>query len=366
MSICRNVLLLGCLLCTFAGCGDNKTTTNRSNNSSTDGALKRIVFINNQNSPFWDACRAGMLEAQKELKLEAAGLTTIMEVNDGSPEGQIDKLRQFGTQQDIAGIAISPIVADNPSIAQELRKLRGKGLPVICVDNDLGERYRKDDTRQFYIGTDNVKGGKQLGLCAKALRPEGGEYVQFVGRTGAQNARERMDGFKETVGDKFIEKARMADGGPPNSRNTVRDALTNYPDLKILVGIWSYNAPAIVDVVKERNRPDLTVVTFDAEKLAVEAMDEGHIDAMVVQNPFDMGYQMVKLLKALHENDEATVKEMFPKHGEPGGDIYETGLKVVLPSAESPVKQVEFDKGTEVLTLDEFKEWLAKYNLESS
>jgi ribose transport system substrate-binding protein len=362
----RNRLFLACLLCALTGCGDTKTTSDKSDKSGSDGSLKRIVFVNNQNSPFWDACRAGMLEAQEQLKLESAGLTTIMEVNDGTPERQIDILRQLGTQQDIAGVAISPIVADNPSIAQELKKLRSKGLPVICVDNDLGERYRKDDTRQFYIGTDNVKGGRQLGLCAKALRPDGGEFVQFVGRTGAQNARERMDGFQETVGEKFTEKARMADGGPQNARNTVRDALTNYPDVDMLVGIWSYNAPAIVDVVKEKERPELTVVTFDAEKLAVEAMTGGHIDAMVVQNPFDMGYQMVKLLKALHENDDATVKDMFPKHGQPGGDLYETGLKVVLPDDDSPVKQVNFDAGTEVLTLDQFKQWLAKYNLESS
>jgi ribose transport system substrate-binding protein len=344
-----------------AGCGDADKKTGQSK-----GGAKRIVFLNNQNSPFWDACRAGMLEADQDLKLEEAGLSTIMEVNDGTPEGQINKLRQFGTQRDIIAVAISPIVADNPAIAQELKKLRSRGLPVICVDNDLGERYRTEDTRQFYIGTDNVKGGRQLGLCAKALRPDGGEYVQFVGRTGAQNARERMDGFQETVGEKFVEKARMADGGPENARNTVRDALTNYPDLKILVGIWSYNAPAIVDVVKEKERPEITVVTFDAEKLAVEAMTAGHIDAMVVQNPFDMGYQMVKLLKALHEKDDKTVKEMFPKHGEPGGDLYETGLKVVLPNDDSPIKQVKFDDGTEVLTLDAFKQWLAKYKLESS
>ena len=134
----------------------------------------------------------------------------------------------------------------------------------------------------------------------------------------------------------------------------------------MLVGIWSYNAPAIVDVVKEKDRGDLTVVTFDAEKLAVEYMGAGHIDAMVVQNPFDMGYQMVRLLRALHQKDDVTVKEMFPNRGQEKGDLYETGLKVVLPDDKSAVMKVKFDNGVEVLTLDKFKEWLAKYKLESS
>jgi len=355
------IVLIVLSFVSVVGCGDRGTTKDGSGTG-----LKRIVFLNNTNSPFWDACRAGMLEGEQDFKLEEAGLTTFMEVNDGTPEGQIDKLRRFGTQRDIVAVAISPIVADNPSIAQELKKLRDKGLAVICVDNDIAEQFRQT-TRQFYIGTDNVKGGRQLALCAKALRPEGGAYVQFVGKTGAQNARERMDGFQQTLGDAYEEKARMPDDGDARkARTSVREALTNFPDLKMLVGIWSYNAPAIVDVVKEKQRPDLTVVTFDAEKLAVEAMSEGHIDAMVVQNPFDMGYQMVKLLKALHEKDDRTVDEMFPNQGKEGGDLYETGLKVVMPDNESPLKEVKFDEGTEVLTLDEFKEWLAKYKLESS
>jgi ribose transport system substrate-binding protein len=350
MRLRLTVVCIALLSLVTAGCGER---------------AKRIVFLNNTNSPFWDACREGMKEAEKELDLKSAGLTAEMEVNDGTPSGQIEKLRQFRSQPDIVAVAISPIVADNAAIAQELRELRKKGVAVICVDNDIAPDLR--DARQFYIGTDNVKGGRQLGKCAKALRPDGGEYVQFVGRTGAQNARERMDGFSAEVGEKFAEKARMADeANRSKSRDNVRDAITNFPELDILVGIWSYNAPAIVDVVKERKRPDLAVVTFDAEKLAVDAMDEGHIHAMVVQNPFDMGYQLVKLLNALHGEDDATVKKMFPNQGDDGGDIYETGLKVVIPDDKSPVKQVEFDEGTEVLRLDEFKKWLAKYNLESS
>jgi ABC-type sugar transport system substrate-binding protein len=57
--------------------------------------------------------------------------------------------------------------------------------------------------------------------------------------------------------------------------------ITKYSDLSLLVGIWSYNAPAIVDVVKEKNaREKFTIVTFDAEAIAIQQMGEGMIDAM--------------------------------------------------------------------------------------
>ena len=96
-------------------------------------------------------------------------------------------------------------------------------------------------------------------------------------------------------------------------------------------------------------------------------MSAGNIDVMVVQNPFDMGVQSVRLLKAMCQNDEKTVKEMFPNEGKADGDVYTTGLRVVVADEKSPVKATDFDpKVVEFMTLEQFKLWLAKYKLVSS
>jgi ribose transport system substrate-binding protein len=87
---------------------------------------------------------------------------------------------------------------------------------------------------------------------------------------------------------------------------------------------------------------------------------------MVVQNPYAMGFESIRLLKSLVAKDDAAVKEMFPKWGEAGGDIFDTGLKVVVPNADSPLKKDQFPANVEFLPLDEFKAWLAKYNLSGS
>jgi ribose transport system substrate-binding protein len=88
---------------------------------------------------------------------------------------------------------------------------------------------------------------------------------------------------------------------------------------------------------------------------------------MVVQNPFDMGIQTVRLLRAMHTGDEATVKEMFPRQGEPDGDIYATGLRLIVPAGESPLNAEKLEtKNVEVMPLPAFREWLAKYGLSSS
>src|SRR5690606_5083342 len=110
-------------------------------------------------------------------------------------------------------------------------------------------------------------------------------------------------------------------------------------DLVALVGIWAYNAPAIADVVTERKvRDKYTVSAFDAAQQTIAEMGKGNVDVMVVQNPFDMGYQAVRLLKAMTTDDEATLKEMFPKTEGDDADIYTTGLRVVVPDGDSAVK----------------------------
>ncbi len=341
--------------------------------SKTDTSKRRVVFLINTDDPFWDACRQGLKEGEKTFKLNEAGLIAEMEVPDGTLKGQIDKLRQLASQKDVAGIALSAISADNPSIAAELDSLNKRGVKVITVDGDLlRSKYR--DKRKYYIGTDNDIAGEFLGKAASALLASksktSGGYVQFAGYTDNDNARSRMDGFKKGIGDAFKELDRVSDETDrTRAQENVRNAVSNHrQDLVALVGIWAYNAPAIATVVDSAGvKKDVVVVTFDAQEQAIKEMEKGNIDAMMVQNPFDMGFQTAKLLKAMVLSEDAVEKEMFPNAGSANGDIYTTGLRLVVPNEGSPLKAEDYDpKVVEFMRLDDFKKWLAKYGLKSS
>lgn len=341
--------------------------------TAATGSKKRLIFMTNGNDPFWDTCNAGLKEAVTKLQLEASGYTAVMDKADFRAEGQIDKLRQYATEPDVVGIAISVVQADNKAIADEMRKLQEMGKKIITVDGDVNRnRYR--DARTYYIGTDNLVAGRTLGKAARQVLQgksvASGGYVQFAGFTDNDNARSRMNGVQDTVGKEYEELDRRPDqGNRDKARDNVRTALDNHGDkVAALFGIWAYNAPAIADVVAERQvRDKLIVAVFDADEKAIQAMGDGNIDVMVVQNPFDMGFQSVRLLRAMCEKDEATLKEMFPNQGQPDGDVYTTGLRVVVPRENSPINADQFDpKVVEFLTLTEFEAWLKKYNLKSS
>src|SRR5262245_37781307 len=197
-----------------SGCGTNKAE-----------GQKRVIILTNGESPFWDAGRQGMEAAAKDLALDKAGLKIDFQVNDGTEDGQLERLRQFSSQSDIAAIAISVTKEDNAAIAEQMRQLRKRGVHVLPTDSDTS-RTKFRDARVAYVGTDNQEAGRQLGHCLQLLRPGGGEYVTFVGFTSAQNAKERVDGFAEGAGDKFVRKDNMGDEVDRNrAKENVRTAM---------------------------------------------------------------------------------------------------------------------------------------------
>ncbi|MCA9148238.1 MAG: substrate-binding domain-containing protein [Planctomycetales bacterium] len=350
--------------------GCNKGNTD---NAASGGgtAKRRIILLTNGDDPFWDAMREGMNAAAKELDLASHNLEAVLDKGDFSDEAQINKLNQYATQTGIAAVAISSVDAKNIGIADAMKALRANGVHVITVDSDMDD----PSTRFGYLGTNNVEGGQELGKAARGLSPDGGVYATFVGLKTVANAIERIQGFKEGAGDKFKEADSLADQGDENqAQENVKTALNTSPKLDTLVGIWAYNAHAIVNVVKEREiRDRVKVVVFDAAPAALDDMANGMIDAMIVQNPYQMGYLGTKLMKALIDDDGAAIQELYPAYDpatktftQERGDILTTELRVVVPNADSPLKNVKFNDSTQFFTYDEFRAWMNERNLKGS
>ena len=362
------------------GCNKSNVSSPAKTQKNVDGP-RRFIFITNGDDPYFDVLNAGLQTGAEKFALADKGLEVVMEKNNATAQGQIDRLRQLVTQADVAGVAISVIQAENVAIVEEMKRLTEKGVSVITVDGDINQKLFSDG-RPYYIGTDNSIAGRLLGTAGKkVLESRGiteGGFIQFTGFTDNDNARARMDGCREAIGASYREVDRMADSfDHSRARDNVRTALVNHPDVKALVGIWAYNAPAIAEVVAERGvRDQVSIFTFDAAAQAIEHMANGNIDCMIVQNPFEMGVQTVRLLLAMQEGQDADITNMFPNYGQPGGDKFTTGLRLIIPDAwendeDAPISKKDLESavsaGTlEVLSLSVFREWLKKYGLSSS
>jgi ribose transport system substrate-binding protein len=352
---------LGLLFLGLGGCGGDTIDAPPSpgGGASTPGAVgdggppgaagPRLMFISNSNSDWWSAVEKGMLDAGEKFQARVE-----LRRNNGQPEGQIKLLEDALSLPDVKGVAVSVLEAESPGIADKMRALRQAGKVVIAIDSD-----GQTDARAAYIGTNNRKAGEAAGLAAKQLRPAGGTTAVFVGTAAAANAIERREGFFAGAGKAFSQIEVFEDGGDmARASSNVQTALSKYPDAGVLLGLWSYNAPRIAEEAAKSpdQRKKITIVTFDLDEQAVDLIEQKAIDASVCQNPYEMGYQGVRLLKALVTHDDKTVEEMLPKNA----TTIDTGVRVIVPSNDSPVK------GENVIEIKAMKVWLASKGLKSS
>src|SRR5262249_29544591 len=132
---------------------------------------------------------------------------------------------------------------------------------VVTQDSDAPK-----SKRAFYVGTDNVVAGRQAGELVKKAIPGGGKIMLFVGKRDAQNAKERIQGLEEAIKGSNIQviDVRTNDTDRVRAKQNVSDTLVKYPDIAGLVGLWSYNGPAIISAVKDAGKTGkVKLITFD-------------------------------------------------------------------------------------------------------
>src|SRR5581483_1543198 len=92
------------------------------------------------------------------------------------------------------------------------------------------------------------------------------------------------------------------------AKDNAADVLTQLQSDKNvgLVGLWAYNPPAILAAVKGAHKEGkITIVGFDEDEVTLQGIKDGHIHGTVVQQPFEFGYQSVRLMKALAKDPKA-------------------------------------------------------------
>lgn len=138
----------------------------------------------------------------------------------------------------------------------------------------------------------------------------------FVGMKDAQNAKERIQGIREALKGSNVTIADIRTDETDRHRaiDNVKNALTKETDLKCLVGLWSYNGPAILKAVEDMEKADakikdVRIVCFDENENTLLGVKKGRIYATVVQQPFEFGYQAIKLMAKHLDGDKKFIPE---------------------------------------------------------
>jgi ribose transport system substrate-binding protein len=269
----------------LTGCGAPSTSTHR------------LAFITNNAADFWTIARKGTEKAAAEMP----DVTVEFRLGDGTAAAQkriVDDLLAKG----VDGIAISPI---DPANQTAMLDDAAQKAVVVTHDSDA-----PNSKRECYVGTDNVAAGRQAGDLIKEALPQGGNIALFVGELDARNAQERLQGIKEAiVGTKInILDVRTDDTDQVRAKANVAEMLVSHPDVAALVGLWSYNGPAILNAVRDAGKIGrVKIIAFDEDDETLTGVKAGAIVGTVVQQPFEFGYQAIMLLAKVVKGDRSVV-----------------------------------------------------------
>lgn len=307
----NSIRLLSIFVCTLlltlllAGCQPAPSGGNTSGGTGSAGAKHKLAFVTNNASEFWTIARKGTEKAAKDIPNIEVEFRIPADGTAAEQQRQVDDLLAKG----IHGIAISPVDPKNQTTM--LNRAASQTL-VVTQDSDA-----PDSNRTCYIGTDNVAAGRQAGELVKEALPQGGKIMVFVGVLDAANAQERYKGLQEALegSNVTIIGVRTDNTDRVRAKANAADTLVNNPDIAGMVGLWSYNGPAILGAVREANKLDkVKIIAFDEEDETLNGIKDGAIYATVVQQPFEFGYQSMALMAKVLNGDKTGIpagKQIF-------------------------------------------------------
>ena len=276
-------------------------------NASSGGAgtKHKLAFVTNNASEFWTIARKGTEKAARDIPNIEVEFRIPADGTAAEQQRQVDDLLAKG----IHGIAISPVDPKNQTAM--LNRAASQTL-VVTQDSDA-----PDSNRSCYIGTDNVAAGRQAGELVKEALPQGGKIMVFVGVLDAANAQQRYQGLKEALAGSNVSiiDVRTDNTDRVRAKSNASDTLVNNPDIAGMVGLWSYNGPAILAAVREANKLDkVKIIAFDEEDETLTGIKDGAIYATVVQQPFEFGYRSMELMSKVLDGDKSGIpasKQIF-------------------------------------------------------
>jgi ribose transport system substrate-binding protein len=274
----------------------------------------RYAFVTNGVAEFWTLAESGAKQAGKELGVD---VTVLM---PGSLSDQKQMLEDAVTRG-YKGVAVSPIDSSNQT---DMLNQVAAATKLVTHDSDA-----PDSERLAYIGMDNYTAGRLCGQLVKEALPQGGEVMILIGRMEQDNARKRRQGvIDELLGrsedpSRFDPPADLVEGNGfkilgtltdgfdlSKAKANAEDALSRYPEIDAMVGLFAYNPPAILQALEQAGKLNtVKIIGFDEDSQTLAGIKAGTVHGTVVQNPYEYGYQSVKVLKALAAGDNSVIPQ---------------------------------------------------------
>lgn len=293
-----------------SGCGGSQE---KGEIPDSDKKITIAVIPKGTTHEFWKSIHAGAIKASREL-----GVNIIWKgpLKEDDREEQIQVVETFVSAK-MDAIVLAPL--DDRALLLPVREAKEQNIPTIIIDSDL-----QGDYHVSFVATDNYRGGVLAAERLGELTGGRGKLVVLRYQEGSASTTLREAGFLDTIKSKFPDIEILSDnqyaGATTETAYRASENLLNrFGDLD------AYFSPnesstfgSLLAIQASGLAGKIVFIGFDSSQKFIEAMEDGIIQGLVLQNPFKMGYLGVKTAYAY-------------LNGEPIEKRVDTGVILVTP-----------------------------------
>ncbi|MEH7222261.1 sugar-binding protein [Bacillus sp. JJ1566] len=262
--------------------------------ATTNEPLYHFVLVPEElDNDYWRLVEKGAKEAAKNLNVVLEYIGPIQ----ANTEEHIKTLEMAAASR-VDGILTQGLQEDQ--FSPLINQIVEKGIPVITVDTDAATSKRLS-----YVGTDNYYSGF---IAGQALVEDTGGNANVAIITGsfyASHQQLRVQGFKDAIQHAegiqivAIEESNITRVRAAEAANKI---LKEHPEVTAFYGTSALDGIGIAQVVEHYQKQDqVYILGFDTIEDTIHYMKKGTIDATVMQEPYEMGYQSVQMMIDLIE-----------------------------------------------------------------
>jgi len=267
------------------------------------GSKYRIAVIpKGTTHVFWKSIHAGAVKAGKELKELGVEIIWKGPLKEDDRESQIRVMEDFITRG-VSGIVLAPL--DDVALRMPVKDAANYGIPVVIIDSGL-----KSDDYISFVATDNYIGGRKGGEHLASVLGGKGKVIMLRYQEGSASTMNREQGFLDVLKEKYpqieVVSANQYGGATTESAYQASEnilAPLRTPDGGLTIdGIFCPNESTAFGMLRALQDSGLAgkvkYVGFDSSDRLVEALANGQIHGLVLQDPINMGYLGVKTIVA--------------------------------------------------------------------
>jgi ribose transport system substrate-binding protein len=281
----------------LAGCGNSESSSEPTEptKSIEKDTYEIEVIVKGMDSDYWQTVLQGAEKAAEDSNGK-------INVTLSGPPSETDIDQQLSIIENAIskspdGIVMASTSSDAPVPAIE--RAMNQGIPVVLVDTRM-----KTDNFVSFIATDNKKAGALAAdAFVEGLQKQGKDLKGEVGIisavAGLEVLNDRNNGFidrlKEIAPEIKPLEIRYVEADTLKAVGATEDILTTNPEVLGFFADTNITGNGIARAVQERGlEGELTVVSFDADEVQIRSLQSGGIYALIVQDPFGMGYKGVQ------------------------------------------------------------------------